>query len=246
MISIPDRLKTPELRFYLVRSNGKIPIEKNWNESGGANYSWMERHLRTYRGNYGVVCGIGKLVVLDFDDLETYEANKHYLPPTFTVRTATKRLPHLYYYLKGKMISRSSIRDEDGKTLVDVQGARSGVVGPGSVIGRKFYDVELDIPIATISRSVIEDAFLTSLADHSSYSGAVEDDPVEIAAVMRGLETLGIQRTGATHFTCPFHESRRGESLTVFAAGALHCFHCERTWQSFEDFAIDYSRFKNG
>ena len=250
MIKIPNRLCWPEYRFYLVSSGGKIPIEKNWNEpKDGSNYMFHDSHLEQHSGNLGVCCGIGDLVVLDFDSAQFYQEKKDMLPETFMVRTATKRLPHLYYIMAGEMIRKTRILapGKDGVTLCDIQGARSGVVCPGSTIGRRYYEVEHDVPLATTTREELEKVFGIRLNANPRKEYADQpENPEAIRKTIEALKALGIRRTALANFCCPFHESKRMSSLTVFGSeGLLHCFHCGRTW-TIERFAIELSKFKEG
>lgn len=107
---IPEQLRNTENKFYLIKKNSKIPSEKRWNSDN--NYCFFETKLLNHLlngGNYGVVCGYGNLIVLDFDNETFWKKIKDYLPETFVVRTASKKLYHYYYRLKGKMFSKVGI-----------------------------------------------------------------------------------------------------------------------------------------
>ncbi len=110
---IPEQLKNPDYRFFLARTGlrwGKLPLEKRWNSDNC--YMFFEpkliKHIES-GNNVGVCTGFGNLIVIDFDDKEFQDKKAHLLPKTFTVRTACKRLKHMYYNLEGDMISRRGI-----------------------------------------------------------------------------------------------------------------------------------------
>ena len=135
---IPQQLRDSRIRFYLIGSNSKIPIEAAWNKTG--NYHYDDPKLLRHMGNYGVVCGLGGVIVLDFDDKEYHEGMKHLLPETFVVITAGKQLPHYYYFLEGnEMFKKIGVNNREGKRVCDIQALGSGVVAPGSRYKERFY-----------------------------------------------------------------------------------------------------------
>src|SRR5210317_1090481 len=95
---IPKQLKNPLFRFILIGSNGKIPLEKQWQTVNNYEHNsvTLQTHIKN-KGNYGVATGFGNLVVLDFDSLDAYNKVCGYLPDTFSVLSASKKYPHLYY-----------------------------------------------------------------------------------------------------------------------------------------------------
>ena len=97
---VPKQLQNCDIRFCKVVRNGKRAFEKEFNKPNMA-YKWNSLSLHQWLfekdGNFGVLCGYANLFVLDFDDEKTYRKVKKILPPTFTVRSGGKNLPHLYY-----------------------------------------------------------------------------------------------------------------------------------------------------
>lgn len=268
MIQIPEVLQDPDLRFYLVRRNDKRAFEKAWNKKDGSNYYFHEQHLTCHAGNYGVVCGLGGLIVLDFDCPKFYESVKDKLKNTFTVTTAGKRLPHLYYFLTDEMIATTRIKEEGmcrcgheknrhtkkcmvkgctckkaRKNWMDLQAAGAGVVGPGSVCGRRFYEVTTDIPIADITLLELKETFDLYTHEAKEYDELPEDIPKLINTV-KGLRALGLKQTGKTHFCCPYHSSVREMSLCTYSDGRIYCHSCQRYWATLQKFEIDYARLK--
>ena len=82
-MSVPPSLQNMSFRFCLV--NGKIPIEKDWQNSNNYPYNHPKLCLHQNRGNYGVLGGYGNLLILDFDNIEAQEESLPQLPPTFSV-----------------------------------------------------------------------------------------------------------------------------------------------------------------
>jgi hypothetical protein len=242
-MKIPLQLQNPELRFYLCRKDeGKLPAEKSWNETN--NYMFFEERLQRYKGNYGVCCGYGNLVVLDFDDKEYYDKVKVHLPDTFTVLTANKRLPHMYYYLEGTMFKKTSVRNADNKTLMDIQADRAGVVAPGSVINRKYYIIYRDLPITIISADYLVKLFQLKVERHTKWDGVRKEQPKQVMHTKNMLCSLGIMQTAQDHYKCPFHEMHGKGNLCVMSNGALYCFHEQKYWHTVEQFVKDYDVMK--
>lgn len=168
----PVQLRNSNLRFCKVVRDGKRAFEKNFNTIEEA-YDYMSPKLfgdwcMRSEGNYGVLGGFGGLFILDFDDIESYKKVKHLLPKTFTVVSASKRLPHLYYISTDNVELKTQVFDvikknaagiplmgADGYPMriraVDLQGIGKYVVGPESVVDGKKYEIVNDVDVAYAS-----------------------------------------------------------------------------------------------
>jgi len=242
MIVIPKQLQKPQFRFYLCGYNNtdwaKRAIEKRWTTDN--NYQYNDPRLLNHNGNYGVVCGIGRLVVLDFDDLDYYNEVKGKLPETFTVLSARRGLPHMYYYYLNDMVRKLSVRDDKERTLLDIQAAGSGVVGPGSRYGYKFYRVDKNLPIAYLSQADIMDIFKVVPKHHTarriSFSHFAKEQPEKIKRTIEVLTSNKIERTMDRHFRCALHEMSGNGNLYVMDDGAVYCFHTQKYWKTPEQY----------
>lgn len=184
---IPEQLRRVGFRFIKLSwtldnkgSRGKIPLEKDWQNT--KNYSFDDPELQEWLdlgNNVGVATGYNMLFVPDIDSPEEYERIKDLLPETFTVKSGGRGLPHYYYFL----------RDVDevpnrkvGK--VDLRGLGGQVVGAGSILkneaGDKIgeYTVLKDAPIADVSWNKIKEVF--NITD--------ERERVNIKEIMGGQE----------------------------------------------------------
>jgi hypothetical protein len=87
-------------------------------------------------GAYGILCGqISNLMVLDFDELESYErfiTRFPHLAETYRVLSGNRGLPHLYFRVSFPVQSRSFPGG-------DLRGEGTYVVGAGSVIEGKTW-----------------------------------------------------------------------------------------------------------
>lgn len=163
---IPEQLRKPEFRFVRIDIGSKKPFEKNWNAPGSStNYSIDDPKFLAWIGsnqNYGIVAGIGGLIVFDADGLLrlTELGLMAELPDTFTVRTGGGGL-HLYYIsdLDKKIIMYDRVLLDEGKPLHlgEVQSRGFQAVGPGSLHPNgKYYNIERDIPIAFIDSGILK------------------------------------------------------------------------------------------
>lgn len=157
---IPEQLRKPEFRFVRIDAGSKRPFEPGWNKPGSStNYSIDDPKFLAWVGahqNYGVVAGIGSLIVFDADGLLrlTELGLMAELPETFTVRTGGGGL-HLYYVsdLDQKIIMYDRTLEEEGKPLHlgEVQSRGFQAVGPGSIHPNgNYYTIVKDLPIGFI------------------------------------------------------------------------------------------------
>lgn len=244
---IPEPLRNPDFRFFLVGSDSKNPIEKRWNTDN--NYSFFESKLLNHvrgGGNVGVLAGIGGLLIIDFDDAAYQEEKEKLLPKTFTTRTACKGLHHLFYILDGESFQTVGVGDDPRLADLMSVGGRC-VVPPSSIKGRLYSPVN-DLPLATITPEQLKEVFGLSefrkARCRRQYS--TEPQPELIQKSVDALLALGVPRTSERHFKCPFHSSKGGSCLWVGLDGNLHCFHCNRHFDTAEEFVIEFERINGG
>ncbi len=245
-IMIPRQLKDPAFRFYLVIRNSKIPLEYAWNSRN--NYPFFHSRLEEHilrKGNYGVCTGYGNLIVIDFDSRDFYNKLiiKGILPPTFTVLSAGKRLPHMYYILDGEMFKKRGI-DINGERVCDIQAARCGVMGPGSIIGKRFYEISINTDIEKIDLKTLEKAFGFKPEKPTVWNGKTTPQPEKVETTIKILLRHNIQRTNTTLFKCPFHSMSGKGNLNVMPDGKIHCFHESKTWGDIHQFIDQYNLWK--
>lgn len=240
-MNIPKQLQCTEFRFYLIGTDSKLPIEKEWTTKN--NYRFFDPKLLAHQGNYGVIGGPGNLIIIDFDNRDYYEEVKNQLPRTFTVLSAGRKLPHLYYLLDGDMFKKTNIRGEDNKVLADIQAQGAGVVGPGSTIGRRYYSVVNDVDIATITSQQIQDVLKVYPERKVIYNRPSINNPEKVELAIRILSELKIKRTKNTLFQCPFHAMAGQGNLSIMPNGFLYCFHEVKCWHDISEFLREYKAF---
>lgn len=237
---IPWQLKDPAYKFFRAgRCNGncklkgddwcKKPIDPHWNATN--NYCFNDPILLEHPWNYGVCTGYGGLIVLDFDSADYFNSVRHVLPKTMTVKSAGRQLPHVYYRYRGEMMRKTAVHGPDGKTLVDIQAARVGVMCPGSLVGERSYEVRDDLPIAEITLQELQNVFNCKFQSPRIHYG-IKEVPGEKAFAEKLMDTFGIKRTQTLLFQCPFHPMTGQGNMGAMSNGMLHCFHCDQTWRN--------------
>jgi hypothetical protein len=239
---VHPRLQEIGFRFALVAPNSKIPCERHWNTDNS--YPYFHSKLLAHQGNYTVCCGYNNLIVIDFDDFDFWRKYEHRMPITFTVRTAKKGMFHLYYILDGEMFKKVAVQQQ-GKVLCDIQADRSGVVGPGSMIDGKRYEVIRDMPITHINRSTIEGLFGFKGKIRHEYKVTDVPQPEKVNIALNALKLARIERAGELRFRCPFHESNgKGGNLAIMPSGSLFCHHCQSYWSTIHKFIDELNDFR--
>ncbi len=243
---IPNRLRDPNFRFFLIPRGKKIPLEKKWNSDNSYPFfhSKLIKHINA-GGNYGICTGYGNLIVLDFDSWSYYEKVSKKLPYTFTIQTANKKTYHKYYYLKGEMIKKVGIDDARKKRVLDIQAYHAGIVAPNSTYNRRYYEIQYDDPIAEISLELLKATFKFDEKKPREYKGETKSDLKKVQKVIDILLHNKIKRTNERHFECPFHSMEGGGNMFVFDDGHLHCFHCSRHYKNIHNFVDDLNAHRN-
>lgn len=229
MVTIPLQLRKENLRFYLIGPDSKIPIEKGWTTDN--NYRFDSPILKAHEGNYGVVCGKGNLVVLDFDSQQYLDTVKHKIPDTFQVITAGKRLPHYYFFIDEDAPKKIGVNV--GKDRVcDIQALGSGVVGPGSSINRRFYEPnEKEIAhITMVQIGYIFDLEKEDVREYKEPKNIKKYDKNDMNITAGVLAVAGVEVKFEGNMKCPFHDMQGKGNLSILPNGSLFCFHCLRHW----------------
>ena len=133
-------------------SNSKKASEKNWHEA--YNYKYDEVAFKDYlkqSTGYGVLCGCGKLAVIDCDKEEFAKEIYMELPTTFSIITGSGGL-HLYYIIPD-LDKKITIIDDKKIHHGEVQFTKSYVVGAGSHHPNgNTYEIKDDVKIQTITK----------------------------------------------------------------------------------------------
>jgi len=240
----PRLREWPDLRYDVILCGQKKPEGLRW--STEANYPYGHPVLAGYLAeghNYGILTGIGGLVVLDVDDLAGLEAlgilDK--VPETFTVKTGRGGL-HFYYLsqdLKQKIILEDpALRDSEGDPLHlgELQALGQQVVGPGSRHPNgNFYEVVKDLPIASIAKAdmlqilaplkQIRKSDADPVIRRRKTSGTSLGDLIPIDQVAWPEDVK--ERAGAEiRGSHPLHGSKSGKNFAINTA--KNCWHCFR------------------
>jgi len=221
---IPNKLKRDEFKFTLLKAKEKIPIIPNWPDNGLAfNSTDLKKHIEA-GGNVGVICGIGKLIIIDFDLKAFQDKYLPMFPDTFTVRSGGGLL-HLYF--KTDNPENLKLLNKEKETLADVQAKRKQIVIPPSIHPNgTAYLIEKDIDITFISMAEVKAIFsdYISIEQSSRVSEGIIDKP-ELVTV---LSMYGIN-TSQNPTKCLWHSSKGGKCFSFDnMKGLWYCFHCEK------------------
>jgi len=262
MTVIPEEISS--LSFCLVRKNEKRPVEPGWqNKPHKVDDPELRRHLQE-GGNYGVICGLQGLMVLDVDDMaafaELVDINK--LPATFKVQTGNKGL-HYYYKVTGGDHRKVVLKNGNGDHLGELQGAGAMVVAPGSVHPNgNVYSVMMGWDITEIAgddlfrilKSVMPpEEKLKKVATRRRAPTSTDDDPFAGVSILDVINVAGFTESGGQYFgKHPVHGSETGHNLV--ANPEKNSWWCGRhetgggpaLWVAVEEGIIDCSEARPG
>ena len=240
-MEIPNRLKQKGIKFVLLEKGGKKPFQLEW-QNKLIEYDNAELFEHLYRGgNYGVMGGGEKMmVIIDFDNEEVQNIVCAKLPRTFTVKTGSGKF-HKYFF--SDKCDSFKIFNANMDTIADVQGEGKQVVGPGSTHpnGNK-YEVFDDTDIVFLPYSEIKAQLMPydkkvkkEKKEYEKPRGILTDDFLDTLksniSIEDVLNSFGF-KTDRNPTECPFHASKGGKCLG-FNYETAHCFHCDGSWNIF-------------
>jgi len=248
---IPAQLRDERFRFVPILNGRKKPEGKSW--STDANHPCDHAVLAGYLAeghNYGVVTGMGGLVVVDIDDPDALNelGVLSRIPGTFTVKTG--RGGYHFYFDCPELdhqigIYHPTLKDPDNKNeplhLGEIQSRGQQIVGPGSTHpnGNK-YDLINDAPILSISKAdvfkLLDGLILTGVDDpaeeprraearrRSSGGSSLGDSiPIDQVAWPKDIKERAGAEVRGSH---PLHGSDSGKNFAVNTS--KNCWHCFR------------------
>jgi hypothetical protein len=243
---IPIQLREPSFRLVPILRGQKKPEGKRW--STDTNYTFDHAVLAGYLAeghNYGVLTGVGGLVVLDVDDITRMEVLGiiDRLPETFTVKTGRGGL-HFYLRcerLEDKIVLEDpELKDPEGDPLHlgELQALGQQVVGPVSIHPNgNRYELIKDLPIAEISKDALLQILSplkqisTSEAEQARTTrrrktgGSSPGDhiPIEAVAWPKSVKERAGAEIRGSH---PIHGSSSGKNFSINTH--KNCWHCFR------------------
>jgi hypothetical protein len=143
---LPKQLQNDAFGFVKLKPKSKIPFQKEWQKKP---YNYIEIQDWINAGNnYGIIGGIGGLIIIDTDDAELANMLFEELPKTFTVKASKG---YHFYFIAQEKISNYNLT-KDGKHYGEIRANGLQTVGPNCIhpSGIK-YVIERDIPIHILS-----------------------------------------------------------------------------------------------
>jgi len=152
-IEIPDKLRGDSFKFNILGEKSKKPLENEWQK--GSNYYYNQKELKDHKGNYGILCKDG-LIVIDADTKGMLKICEEKLPKTFAVKT--RKGKHFYFICNG--FGRKKVLKDGKEHLGEILAEGSFAIAPGSIhpTGVK-YEVVNDVEIAEISKEEVDKVF---------------------------------------------------------------------------------------
>ncbi len=176
----------------------------------------LQKHLEV-GGNYGVLSGIGNLIIVDIDKPELVKDVK--LPRTFTVKTGNGF--HLYYLVKN--FKKKIILEDDTDTHVgEIQAKGQYVVGPSCIHpSGATYEVVEDIAI----REITPEEILAPLQDFIPLKNKTKQHAIDKLPITRVAMPLNYKEKedGSFQGAHPFHSSSTGTNFKLDPNNNLWC-----------------------
>ena len=140
-----------ELRYCRIKKKEKAPFEKEWQKKP---YTFEEIQQYFVNENYGVLCGYGKLIIIDADEKELQIAVQDQLPDTLRIKTGGGGY-HNYFFCKD---CKNKIVLTSDKHYGEIQSWGSQCVGVGSIHPNgNTYEITNNSKIAEISFDQIKE-----------------------------------------------------------------------------------------
>ena len=233
MFKLPIQLKNNKFNFVRVKGKNPSVSGKDWQNQV---HSFIEVPSWIKNGyNYGVMGGIGGLVIIDADSDSISEAVETNLPETFTVETGSGK-KH-YYFICTEIDKKIIFNDKLSPSLLKEGEHHYGeiitkgfqAVGAGSIHPntKKLYKVFKDVPIVEISKEEILSALSLFLPPMATSGTSVQ--PVQTNDLH--LEDLHVSKILGVDKTCniihPVHGAKNGGNMNVDIEKNLWtCYRC--------------------
>lgn len=238
-MKIPKQLQNKSFRFIKIKTGTKKPAESDWTMSN--NYKFNDPdfvlYLKTAK-SYGIVCGFGKLAIIDCDNDIAAKRLTTMLPKTYTVRSPGHKAPHLYYLIKD-LTEKIIMTDNEGIHYGEVQFTGAQALGANSLHPKGgIYEIVEDVPIAIITKKELIEAikpFIKKSKKGKYHSSGTNMDISPIAKQLKGMDEKNGELVGCH----PIHGSEGGANFRINEEkNTWFCFRCEHGGDALDLVAI--------
>lgn len=231
MIKLPKQLKNPEFRFIKISTKSKTPIEADWTTV--SNYSFDDKHFISYLNkakSYGILTGVGNLIVIDCDKEELANKVQLKLPTTFTIKTGCETENHYHFYYIVNDYQKKIILEKDNEHQGEIQALGQQVVGPGSIhISGNKYTIIHNKNIKEISWIDILKVLDEYIHDTKEFESNDSEETLEwdISSLVKDCGDLQETHDGIFQGPHPIHGSETGKNFQIdINKNTWHCFRC--------------------
>jgi hypothetical protein len=234
-----------DLRCIKLRPHDKRPIEKEWQLSKNQyTYEQIQPWLKS--GNFGIVCGVHDLAVLDIDNVQRVaELDIRPYYETFTIKTGSGGY-HFYYEIPGAR--PLTFKDAEGNHLGELRYTGQFVVGPLCIHPNgNQYEIYNEAPISDkITYQDILDLFDSKATisgakkEEAKYTGPIQEEaPFQVTDIW---SIAGFERNDKGNYLGPHpvHGSKTGHNLSINpATNTWKCFRHETGGGPIQALAVD-------
>ena len=228
-MKLPKQLQSKKFRFIKITAGTKKPSEENWTMENSYKYNDPEftKYLEKAK-SYGVLCGYGKLAIIDCDDKKVASDIFMKLPNTLTIETGSGGV-HFYYIIVG-LRDKIVMTDNKNKHWGEVQFTGAQALGAGSLHPNgNFYKILQDNKIEKITKEQLDDVIKPYVKSKKTFvcnSGV----NFSIEGIAKGIKGLDLNGKGELQGTHPTHGSKkgdRGSNITIDVENnKWHCYRC--------------------
>lgn len=147
-----DKIELVSLKDNYWNPLGKVPMDPAWQTTN--NYTFNHPLIQAHNFNIGIVCGPGRLKVLDCDNLDFAISMSKLFPKTFSVRTGGGGLQ--FYFFSN--LNQNQVLKKDNEPLGELRANCQQCVIPGCRHPlNTYYKVEYNSPINEIAEEKIKE-----------------------------------------------------------------------------------------
>ncbi|MFH1326670.1 MAG: phage/plasmid primase, P4 family [archaeon] len=245
-MEIPKKLQKHYIKFIKLASKSKKPIDKEWTTNPNVWYSFNDKELLNHlekKGNYGVLCGEGDLIVIDSDSKELTDYIKKNFPKSLTILTGSNVDYKNHFYFKSKdttsVVLKKINQNGSEEHFGEIQGKGKQVVGPNCIHpSGNPYKIEKNLNITLLKRDELEKLkqkfcgkeVLRAKRNKKIVKGFEKDDIESNLNIVNIIDIEKLKKSNLKNYyigSHPVHDSTTGTNFHIDADENIwYCFRC--------------------